>query len=454
VSSLSDDEKARLVLRMSQVEGASPPAAAPAAPTPAAPAALRDLSDLPDFDQIRAMRSAGALLGVSEPYFQSHEGIAGSTTRIGEARLSNFSSYNYLGLNGHPAVSAAAKAAIDRYGTSVSASRLVAGERHVHRELEAALAAIHGAEASLTFVSGHATNVTVIGRLMGHSDLILHDALAHNSVVQGAQLSGAQRLSFPHGDAAACERMLAERRGRFKRALIVVEAHYSMDGDIADLPAFTAVARRGGAWLMVDEAHSLGVLGPTGRGLAEHFGVGVDAADIWMGTLSKTLAGCGGYVAGARDLIEYLRYSAPGFVYSVGMPPPVAAAALAALEIMRQEPERVASLNANAALFVERARAAGLDVGLSQGLAIVPVITGSSIVAARLSNALLARGVAVQPILHPAVPERLARLRFFLSSEHTPGQIEHAVAATAEELAKVRVQGADVGGMVRALGGG
>ena len=173
-----------------------------------------------------------------------------------------------------------------------------------------------------------------------------------------------------------------------------------------------------------------------------------------MGTLSKTLAGCGGYVAGSRDLIDYLRYATPGFVYSVGMPPPVAAAALAALAIMRREPERVARLNANAALFVERARAAGLDVGLSQGRSIVPVITGSSIVAARLSNALLARNVAVQPILHPAVPERLARLRFFLSCEHTPDQIEQAVAATAEELAKVRGQGVDVGAVVRALEGG
>jgi 8-amino-7-oxononanoate synthase len=173
-----------------------------------------------------------------------------------------------------------------------------------------------------------------------------------------------------------------------------------------------------------------------------------------MGTLSKTLAACGGYVAGARDLIEYLRYAAPGFVYSVGMPPPVAAAALAALGVMGREPERVARLNANAAFFVERARSVGLDVGLSQGFAIVPVITGSSIVAARLSNALLARGIAVQPILHPAVPEHSARLRFFLSCEHTPQQIEHGVTATAEELAKIRAQGVDVAAVVKALGRG
>lgn len=449
MGSLDDDERARLIARMARDEGARPAAAAE---PPGAPSS--NLSDLPEFDQIRAMRSAGALLGISEPYFQSHGGVAGAYTEIGAVRLSNFSSYNYLGLNGHPAVSAAAKAAIDHYGTSVSASRLVAGERDIHRELEARLASLHGAEASLTFVSGHATNVTVIGRLMGRQDLILHDAYAHNSVIQGAQLSGAQRLSFPHNDVESCARILSERRGRFKRALIVVEAHYSMDGDIADLPAFSAVARGAGAWLMVDEAHSVGVLGGSGRGLAEHFGMGPEAADLWMGTLSKTLAGCGGYVAGARELIDYLRYAAPGFVYSVGMPPPVTAAALAALEVMSQEPERVARLNANAALFVERARASGLDVGLSQGFAIVPVITGSSVVAARLSNALLERGVAVQPILHPAVPERSARLRFFLSSEHTPAQIEFAVTATAEALAQVRAQGVDLGAVITALGRG
>jgi 8-amino-7-oxononanoate synthase len=445
LASLSDDEKARLLSRMAR-GGAQRPASGP---PPAK--ATDDLSDLPDFEQIRTMRSAGALLGVPEPYFQSHGGVAGAYTEIDGARLSNFSSYNYLGLNGDERVNAAAKAAIDRYGTSVSASRLVAGERDLHRELETALAALHGAEACLTFVSGHATNVTVIGRLVGRQDLVLHDAYAHNSIVQGAQLSGAQRLSFPHNDVAAAERLLAERRGRVQRVLIVIEAHYSMDGDIPDLPAFSALAKRYGAWLMVDEAHSLGVLGATGGGIAEHYGLASDSADIWMGTLSKTLAGCGGYVTGRRELIEYLRYAAPGFVYSVGMPPPVAAAALEALALMAQEPERVRRLSENAALFLARAQAAGLDTGLSQGFAIVPVITGSSIVAARLSQALLERRVAVQPILHPAVPERSARLRFFLSCDHSAEQIEDAVRTTAEALEAVRAQGVDLSVVMGAL---
>ncbi len=443
MASLTDAEKARLLARMAE---------RPAEPAPA-PARPDDLSDLAEFDQIRAMRAASALLGVPDPYFQSHAGLAGAWTEIDGRRCANFSSYDYLGLNGDPRVAAAAKAAIDRYGVSVSASRLVAGERDLHRELEAALAGLHDCEAALSFVSGHATNVTVIGRLMGRQDLVLHDAYAHNSIVQGAQLAGAQRLSFPHNDAAAAERLLSERRGRAKRVLIAIEGHYSMDGDTPDLAAFVALARRHGAWLMVDEAHSTGVLGATGRGLAEHQDADPAGVDLWMGTLSKTFAACGGYVAGRRELIEYLRYSAPGFVYSVGMSPPVAAAALEALRIMLAEPVRVARLNANAALFLDRARAAGLDTGSSEGRAIVPVITGSSIVAARLSHALLERGVAVQPILHPAVPERSARLRFFLSASHEPAQIEAAVAATAAALAEVKAQAIDLGALIGALSG-
>ena len=284
------------------------------APPPKSQYRPDDLSDLESYDQFKIVRSAAGLLGISDPYFRVHDGIAGAQTSIDGKSFMNFSSYNYLGLNGHPEVSEAAKQAIDRYGTSVSASRLVSGERPPHRELERRLADLHGAEDCVAFVSGHATNVTVIGHLMTKNDLILHDAFVHNSAVQGAQLSGARRLSFPHNDAAAAERLLAENRARHKRVMLVIEGHYSMDGDIPDLPAFSAIARRHGAWLLVDEAHSLGVIGATGRGIAEHFDLPSSAADFWMGTLSKTLSGCGGYIAGRRELIEYLKVSAPGFV--------------------------------------------------------------------------------------------------------------------------------------------
>jgi 8-amino-7-oxononanoate synthase len=405
---------------------------APAAEDAADPRGFAGLPGQRDFELIRA---AGEALGLENPFFRPHEGIAGATTRIGGRDYLNFASYNYLGLNGDPRVAAAAKAAIDRHGVSASASRMVSGERPVHGALEAALAEIYGAEACLAFVSGHATNVTVIGHLLGPRDLIVHDAAIHNSCAEGARLSGARRVAFAHNDWRAAEREIAAARRSAKRALIVLEGHYSMDGDVPDLARFVEVARRHGAWLMVDEAHALGVLGGTGRGVFEHAGVDPAGVDIWMGTLSKTLSACGGYIAGRRALVDYLRHSAPGFVYSVGLSPPLAAAALESLAILRAEPERVARLQANAALFRRLARERGLDTGTSAGLGIVPVIVGSSIGAARLSAALFARGINVQPILFPAVPEAGARLRFFLGAEHTEAQVREAVEATAEALA-------------------
>jgi 8-amino-7-oxononanoate synthase len=427
----------------------------PRAPRPAAPARApsieEDLRRLPSYEQLDLVRSIGEVLDIADPYFRVHDGVAGAETRIAGEYYTNFSSYNYLNLNGDPRVSEAAKAAIDQYGTSVSASRLVSGERALHRKLERALADLHGAEDCIALVSGHATNVTIIGHMVGKDDLILHDALSHNSVVQGAQLSGARRLSFPHNDAGAAAELLAAHRKRHQRALIVIEGHYSMDGDIPDLPAFSALARAHNAWLMVDEAHSVGVLGKTGRGIAEHFGMDADAADFWMGTLSKTLSGCGGYIAGKKALIDYLKLATPGFVYSVGLSPPVAGAALASLEIMAREPWRVAKLNAAATRFRDKARSAGLDTGNSGGFGIVPIITGSSILAGRLADSMFRRGINVQPILHPAVPEQSARLRFFMSSEHSEAQIETTVAALAEDLPRIASQKVDLAALALRL---
>lgn len=444
---LSSADKASLLQRLAGQVKSEPRAPA----VPKSQYKPDDLSDLESYDQFRIVRSAAELLGISDPYFRVHDGIAGAETSIEGQKYINFSSYNYLGLNGHPEVGAAAKDAIDRFGTSVSASRLVSGERPPHRELERRLADIHGAEDCVAFVSGHATNVTVIGHLMGKADLILHDAFVHNSAVQGAQLSGARRLSFPHNDTAAAERLLAENRSRHKRVMLVIEGHYSMDGDIPDLPAFSAMARRHGAWLLVDEAHALGVVGKTGKGIAEHFGLPASAADFWMGTLSKTLSGCGGYIAGRRELVEYLKVSAPGFVYSVGMPPPIAAAAIASLDVMEREPERVARLNANTRLLMDEIGRAGLDTGLSAGFGIVPVITGSSISAGRLSDALFKRGINVQPIIYPAVPEKSARLRFFVSSEHAEEQIATTVGILKEEAKRVFAEKVDMAALAMKL---
>jgi 8-amino-7-oxononanoate synthase len=396
-----------------------------------------DFNNLPGYTEQRLLRTAASALGLRDPYFLLHEGDAGASTVVDGRCMVNFSSYDYLGLNHHPAVRGAAHAAIDRYGVSASASRLVAGERPIHRALESAIADHYSQDACLTFVSGHAVNVSTISALLGPRDLVVHDGLAHNSIVIGAQLSGAERRSFAHNDMSALDSMLQTIRARYERALIVAEGHYSMDGDVCDLPALIELKNRHQAWLMVDDAHGLGVLGSRGLGVFEHFCVDPRQVDIWMGTLSKTLAACGGYIAGSAVLIDYLKHAAGGFVYSVGMPPPVAATALAALEVMHNEPERVLRLRNNARLFASSARIAGLDLGKSVGEAIVPVMTGDSIRAVALSQRLFQRDINVQPIIAPAIPERLARLRFFLSSEHATDEIVSSVQTISKEFLEV-----------------
>ena len=439
---LSGDAKAKLLARLSNRAPAQAEERARPKPPLGRPEVIADLD---------MVKRAGEALGIRNPYFRPHEGIAGARTRIEGKSYDNFVSYNYLGLNGDPRVNAAAKQAIDQYGTSVSASRIVSGERPIHRAFEQALAEVYETEDAITLVSGHATNVTVIGHLVGRDDLIVHDSLSHNSIVQGALASGAQRISFPHNDMNELDRLLSAARGKAARALIVVEGHYSMDGDVPDLARLVAISKAHGAHLMVDEAHSLGVLGPRGYGIAERTGVNPGDIDIWMGTLSKTLSGCGGYIAGSAELIDYLKSSAPGFVYSVGLPPPVAAAALASLQIMHAEPERVAKLQANAKRFLDAARAHGLDTGPSIGAAIVPIMTGSSIVAARAADRLFDLGINVQPIIYPAVPEQAARLRFFLSSLHEPEQIDRVAEAVAQVMTEVRAERIDLGALANRL---
>jgi 8-amino-7-oxononanoate synthase len=450
---LSAQAKARLIERLSSALPARP-VRRPIHPDPEAattPSRL-EVSELEGFREIRLMREAAEFLGIADPFFRVHEGIAGAETVIEGRVCVNFASYNYIGLNGHPQITGAAKAAIDRYGTSVSASRPVSGERPVHRELEGELANLHGTEDSVVLVGGHSTNVTVIGHLLGGNDVIVHDALIHNSIVQGAMLSGARRVPFRHLDHEAADRLLAETRPRNGHALLVIEGHYSMDGDVPDLPSFIAAARRHRAWLMVDEAHALGVLGPRGFGTADRFGVDPSEVDIWMGTLSKSLVSCGGYIAGSKKLIDYLKLVAPGFVFSVGMAPPAAAAALAALEVLQREPERVRRLNDRAALFLRLAREGGLNVGGSIGASIVPVITGSSIYAGRLAQAMFRRGINVQPILYPAVPERAARLRFFVTAAHSEEQIRETVSILLEESRKIASEPSDLAAVARHLG--
>ena len=399
-----------------------------------------DAYRIAEFPEVRALEQNFAMVrdaGLENPYFSVHEGLTNDRTRIGGREMVSWATYNYLGMSGEPDVATAAKAAIDQFGTSVSASRLVSGEKTIHQELEREIARFVGAEDAITFVGGHATNETVIGHVVGPGDLVLHDALAHNSLLQGAVLSGARRRPFPHNDFKAADDLLSQMRGQYRRVLIVIEGIYSMDGDFADLPKFVELAKRHKALLMVDEAHSIGVMGRRGRGIGEHFGVNPADVDLWMGTLSKALGSCGGYIAGSKSLVRWLKYTVPGFVYSVGLPPAAAGAALGALRLLDREPDRVEKLHANARLFLQLAREAGLDTGPSGGSAIVPIILGNSINSLRLSRALFARGINVQPILYPAVEERAARLRFFITSRHTPDQIRRTVSAMQDELAKI-----------------
>ena len=371
------------------------------------------------------------------PFFMVHEGVTNDRTTIGGTEYINFCSYNYLGMSGDSVVTEAARRAVTKYGTSVSASRVVSGQKPVHVELEKAIADFIGAEESLVFVGGHSTNETVIGHLFGAGDLILHDSLSHNSILQGAMLSGARRRPFRHNDWQECDRVLNEVRHEYRRVLIVVEGVYSMDGDYCDLPRLVEIKKKHKAYLMVDEAHSLGTMGLHGRGMAEHFDVNPRDVDIWMGTLSKAFASCGGYIAGCSELIEYLKYTAPGFVYSVGLSPPNAAAALAAINLLQEEPERVAKLSENSRLFLRLAKREGLNTGTSNNTAVVPVITGNSDYAVQLSQALFQRGINAQPILYPAVEESAARLRFFITSSHNEEQIRQTVGAVAEELVRI-----------------
>lgn len=403
-----------------------------AAPLPL-PAETTDFARWPE---IRALAERQrTVAGLPTTFFRPHDGMAGRECVVDGTTLLNFASYNYLGLGGHPDVLRAAHDAIARWGTSASASRLVSGERAVHRDLEEALASFTGVPAALAFVGGHATNVTTIAHLLGPDDLVLCDALLHNSAMVGAAQSGARQVLFPHNDWEALDALLRRLRPRHRRALVIIEGVYSADGDIPDLARFLDIKARHHALLMVDEAHSLGVIGETGRGLAEHAGVDPEAVDIWMGTLSKALASCGGYIAGRTDLVDYLRYTAPGFVFSVGMTPANAAAALASLQVLRAEPERVTTLRRVAAGFVSQCRARGIDVGASQGSAIVPVIAGDAEQALRLSAALRERGVEAPPMLPPAVPDGQARVRFFVSSAHREADIARAVEALADALA-------------------
>jgi len=395
------------------------------------PLAAPPLDQIPTYLKVKHLLSYFDVFGLDNPFHRTRDDLSVDCTTINGRRCMNFAGYNYLGLSGHPDVSAAAKAAIDRYGTSASASRLAAGQIPLHLELEREIAAMLGVEECATFTSGYSTNVSAIGHLFGPKDLLIHDSLIHRSIVTGCQLAGGRRLRFPHNDWQALDRILTDNRHKYRYALVLVEGVYSMDGDIADLPKLISIKKRHHALLFVDEAHSLGVLGDRGFGVAEHFGLDPNDVDIWMGTLSKAMASCGGYIAGKAGMIQNLKLTAPGFVFAAAMSPPDTAAALTALRVMKAEPQRVARLRQRSQLFLELARTRNLATGTSNGSAIIPLITGDPVLAVELSDELLKKEIVVQPIVYPAVDRSASRLRFFINALHTEEQIRITVEAVA-----------------------
>jgi len=368
------------------------------------------------------------------PYGRIHQGFNSSQSTLDDKTMLNFASFNYSSLSNHPEVCAAAKTAIDTYGTSPSATPLLFGETPLHLELEKEIADYLGTEASVVFASGHSTSVAVIGHVMDQEDLILHDQLIHDSAIRGSILSGAKRRSFAHDDWEELDRILTTIRGYYRRVLIIVEGVYSQDGDIANLPAFIEIKKKHQCMLMIDEAHSIGVLGKTGAGAGEYFNVNRKDVDIWMGTLSKGLGSCGGYIAASKNFIRFLKYTTPLLIFSTGITPANAAAALQAIRVLRKNPERIQSLQQKSKWFLERAKALGFDTGPSFNSPIIPIIVGSWEMAMILSDMQRKKDINVMPIGYPAVEKDKCRLRYFINFEHTEEQLEFALQALKQSL--------------------
>ena len=381
-----------------------------------------------------------ALKETKNPYYIAHDSTLRDVSVVNGKEVLNFGSYNYLGLSGHPQVSKAAIDAIEKLGTSASGSRLLAGEKTLHQELEKELAAWKHTEGALVLVGGHSTNVTFVGNFCGENDLILYDILSHNSISQGIQLSRATCRLFPHNDFNSARAILKSMRDKFEKVLLIIEGVYSMDGDIAPVPEFVKLKKEFGLFLMVDEAHSSCVIGKNGGGVDDYYNLKPDDIDIKMGTLSKGLGTCGGYLAGKKSIIEYLRYSLPGFIFSVGMSPGIAAATLESIRIIRKDNTLVKQLQDNIRYFVTKAREKGFNLCMAGESAVAPVMVGKDSDAFDLSAALLEKGIFVPPAVYPAVPANKARLRFCLTSCHNRNQIDHTLDTLVELAAKMNIR--------------
>lgn len=364
-------------------------------------------------------------------YLQPTVGRTNHTVQMKDGReMVQLASYSYLGLIGHPRIEQSAHEAIERYGTGAGGVRLLTGTTDLHEALEARIAAFTKREDACVYSSGYVTNVAIITGLTGPGDLVLMDKLDHASIVDGCLLSGAKWHTYRHNDMDHLEKLLAKNAGRYQTILVVADSVFSMDGDVMDLPATRALCDRYGARLMVDEAHSIGSLGATGHGIEEHFDM-IGSIDLKMGTLSKSIPSIGGYLAGDSGLIDYQRHMSRPFIFSAALPPAQTAAALTAFDVIEDEPWRVEALHRVQRSYTDGLKAQGWDT-MDSTTCVVPVLVGDEAKTMDLTRMLFDRGIFVCPIVHPAVPRGMDRLRTCLMATHTDDDVARALAAFEE----------------------
>jgi glycine C-acetyltransferase len=374
------------------------------------------------FDRIRWSKSAGLYT-----YQQPLTGRSGPRVQMGGRDFLMLSSYDYLGLIGHPEIERAAMDGIAEYGTGTGGVRLLTGTNRLHHLLEQDIADFKGVEAALTFSSGYLANIAVIGALCGPDDRILLDACAHRSIVDACRIARAPVQRFPHNDTGALERELRSIPPGV-RTLVVVEGAYSMDGDLCPLSDVVALKRRYHFMLMVDEAHALGTVGARGRGVHEHAGVAASDVDVWTGSLAKAIPASGGYVAGSRAMVVYFQHEAAPFMFSAALCPAAAAAARASLRVITAEPWRIEHARRNADRLRAGIRKLDFDTGTSE-TPIVPVIFGDDNGAMLAARRLFDRGIFTTAVVHPAVPRGAARLRLCAVATHSDADIDEALDA-------------------------
>jgi len=378
------------------------------------------------FDRCKAWtRAAEAKAAGLYPYFVPISGSEGTEVQIDGRTLIMLGSNNYLGLTHDPRVLDAAEKAARQYGSGCTGSRFLNGNLDLHEDLERDLAALVGKEAALVFSTGFHVNLGVISSLIGREDVVIIDKLDHASIVDGALLAHGATYRFRHNDMADLEKALRKAKAHGGGILVVVDGVFSMEGDLADLPAIAELAKRYGARLMVDEAHAIGVMGPTGAGTHEHFGV-TKSVDLLMGTFSKSFASIGGFAAGDENVISYIKHHARSLIFSASMPPYCVATVKKCAEILRKEPERRERLWANARQLRDGLVSMGFDVGTCC-TPIIPLLIGETQKTFHFWKELFLNGVFANPVIAPAVPEKSSRIRTSLMATHTPDQIDRAL---------------------------